>query len=223
MSYIIAILAIISALVIASLTKKESSKKKPSGNLIIFDTETNGFPTNWNASPKEITNWPRMVSIAWYKIDPTGTILNEQYHLIQPNGFTYKSEAIKIHSITQEYAAAHGTELSIVLNKLQLDVQDSKYLIAHNIDFDYAVVLCELVRMKQPIDYFTSLKQICTMKSSTDYCAIKTSRGNKYPKLEELYQKLFKQSLNTKHNSKTDAEACMKSFKALYNRNIIKF
>ena len=178
MSYIVAIIAIISALAIASLTKKGSTKNKPSGNLIIFDTETNGFPSNWNSSPKDITNWPRMVSIAWYKIDPTGTILNEQYHLIQPNSFTYNSEAIKIHGITQEYAAAHGTELSIVLNKIQLDVQDSKYLIAHNIDFDYAVLLCELVRMKQSIDDVTSLKQICTMKSSTEYCAIKTSRGN---------------------------------------------
>ena len=61
------------------------------------------------------------------------------------------------------------------------------------------------------------------MKMSTNFCKISSSKGYKYPKLAELYRKLFSISISGVHNAQTDAEACMKCFKELYNQKVIKF
>ena len=102
-------------------------------------------------------------------------------------------------------------------------MSDASYLIAHNIDFDYPVALCEMIRCGFATEKLKSLKRICTMKSSTDFCKLPSARGYKYPKLVELYYKLFNKTLIETHNSKTDAAMCMLCFKELFNKQIIKF
>jgi len=223
-AFIVAFLALlVSKILFNSNPASKKERRLPNGNVVILDIETNGFPTNWKASVSDTYNWPRMVSISWFKIAPSGAILSQHSFIIKPNGFTIQESAVAIHGITTEQAIQIGTEPKDVLQQFETDISDAAYLVAHNIDFDYPVLLCEYIRSNVPQARLKSLQQICTMKSSMKYCNIRTSKGLKYPKLGELYKKLFNNTLSGAHTSKADAEACMKCFKELYNLNIITF
>lgn len=202
---------------------KNKPRLKPTGNLLIFDTETSGFPKNWKAALDDIDNWPRIVSISWNKIEPSGLLLSNKNFFIKPNDYFISNESVAIHGITNEVAHQKGFLLSDVLEEFNKELTDCSYLIAHNIEFDYAVTFCEYLRLKINTNKLSSIKQICTMKMSTDFCKIRSSKGYKYPKLSELYQKLFTVPISNAHNAQADADACMKCFKELYNQNVIKF
>lgn len=71
---------------------------------------------------------------------------------------------------------------------------DADIIVGHNIDFDVKVVGCEMFRYNINNE-LSSKRRICTMKSTTDLCKISGSYGYKYPKLQELYKKLFNKIL----------------------------
>jgi len=214
---------LIAQIIINSSNKVGNPLKLPTGNILIFDTETNGLPLDWKGRLDDTNNWPRIVSIAWYKISASGFILANKYFTIKPDGFSITNDSTNIHGITNQAAQQSGVALKDVLELFNSDIKDSKYLVAHNLEFDYAVTFCEYLRLKSNPTYFSSLDQICTMRRSTDFCKIPSSKGYKYPKLSELYRKLFSESISGIHNAQIDAEACMKCFKELYNQKIIKF
>jgi DNA polymerase III epsilon subunit-like protein len=214
---------IIAQIIVSS--KKESNVPlvKPTGNLLIFDTETNGFPNDWKASLYDTDNWPRIVSIAWNKIAPDGQLLSNNYAIIKPDGFSINAGSTSVHGISNANAEQNGLSLKDVLLLFEKELSDCKYLVAHNIEFDFAVVFAEYTRTNITTENFSSLTKICTMKKSTDFCRIPSSKGYKYPKLNELYQKLFSTTISNEHNAQIDADACMKCFKELYNKKVIKF
>jgi formylglycine-generating enzyme required for sulfatase activity len=55
-------------------------------------------------------------------------------------------------------------------------------------------------------------QSFCTMLLSTNYCRIPGYYGYKYPKLQELYRKLFGVTFDGVHNSFTDVNATVKCF-----------
>ena len=63
----------------------------------------------------------------------------------------------------------------------------------------------------------------CTMQASTDFCKIPShdGRGYKYPKLQELYKKLFGEAFNDAHNAMSDIEATEKCFWVLKEKKLI--
>ena len=65
------------------------------------------------------------------------------------------------------------------------------------------------------------LNQICTMKSSVDFCAIKSGNRFKFPKLEELHHKLFNEGFSGAHNAMNDVEALTRCFWGLKERNLV--
>lgn len=207
------------------LVNSEKSGDKlipPSGNLLIFDTETNGFPIDWKASLYDTENWPRIISIAWFKIAPNGQKLAAQSFIVKAD-FPIIIEAEKIHGISNSVANNLGVSVKEILSLFDKEILDCKYLIAHNIEFDFAVLFSEYLRLNIDTTELSSIKQICTMKQSLQYCKIPTKKGYKYPKLSELYEKLFSTKIINAHNANTDAEVCMECFKELYNKKIIKF
>lgn len=218
-----ALFAFFVAQLLLSKSKSVPIRPKATGNLIIIDTETNGFPVSWKSAETDVNSWPRMVSISWYKIAPAGNVLSAHTFVIKPEGFVIKESSTHVHGITQDWALERGVQLNIALAALQNDLQDSNYLVAHNMEFDYPVLVCEYLRSNLSTEQLQPLKKICTMKLSTQYCKLPGSGGRyKYPSLEELYTKLFTSQLQGKHTSENDAKACMLCFKELYNLNIIK-
>ena len=83
----------------------------------------------------------------------------------------------------------------------------------HGNKYDYSIMGSELLRNGFD-NNLISKDHICTMVSSTEFCRIEGPRGYKWPKLEELYFKLFEGNFNA-HNALDDIRACAKCFWAI--------
>jgi DNA polymerase-3 subunit alpha len=61
------------------------------------------------------------------------------------------------------------------------------------------------------------------MKETINYCAIQNYDGRyKFPKLTELYKKLFGYDIEQKHNAESDTLLTAKCFKELLDKGIIE-
>jgi len=178
---------------------------------LFFDTETTGVPDNWNAPITDFDNWPRIVQIAWLIYDREGNQILKNQFIIKPDDFVIPSAASNIHQITTEHALRYGESLEKALLKFEKHCEKSKYLIAHNINFDAKVTGSEFLRIlsRNPIP---RLKHICTMESSTNYCRLPGNYGYKWPTLSELHIKLFGVDFDGAHDALADIQATAKCF-----------
>lgn len=178
---------------------------------LFFDTETTGLPNNWGAPVSDVNNWPRMVQLAYLLYDDKGSKLIEGSHIIKPEGYSIPQEASKIHRITTERAVSEGRNLSEVLSQFSTHLNEAEVLVAHNISFDEKIVGAEFIR-KNMINSIPFKTRICTMTSTTNFCAIPGVRGYKWPKLQELHYKLFGEEFEEAHDASTDITATAKCF-----------
>jgi len=187
---------------------------------LFFDTETTWLPKNRKAPVSDTDNRPRMVQIARLIYDQNWNKLKEQSLIIQPEWYTIPEEASNVHRITTERAIQEGVNLSEVLQEFQNDIESVETVVAHNFSFDQKIVWAEFHR-KSMQDNISTKNSICTMQSSTNYCAIPWKYWNKRPNLTELHQKLFWKDFEEAHDALADVEACANCFRELKNLNII--
>ena len=188
--------------------------------ILFFDTETTGLPKNFNAPSTDLNNWPRMVQLAYIFQDIHGNVITKGNYIIKPDGYSIPTTSTSIHGISTERANKEGKILSDVLKKFNSLVIQSKYLVAHNVNFDVKILEAEFIRMKMKSS-LQSKSKICTMESSTNYCAINGTYGYKWPSLSELYYKLFNSILKESHNAEIDISATAKCFWALKQEGVI--
>lgn len=188
---------------------------------LFFDTETTGLPKNWKASYKELNNWPRLVQIAWIIADVNGSIIEQNNYFIKPSGFSIPEAATKIHKISTQKALQYGQELDFVLNHFNDCVNKSDAIIAHNLSFDLNVMASEMFRSNINSDILDK-EQICTMESTINFCKLPGNYGYKYPKLSELYQKLFQSAIDEAHDASVDIKATFRCFYELLKNKTIK-
>jgi DNA polymerase III epsilon subunit-like protein len=188
---------------------------------LFFDTETTGLPRNWRAPVTDVDNWPRLVQLAFLYYDGDGNLLSSGDHIIKPEGFLIPSTAVQIHGISTERAMLEGEALGPVLQSFHELIAEAEVLVAHNISFDEKIVGSELIRAGMP-NSLPSKRKICTMESTTDFCAIKGPYGNKWPKLAELHFQLFGTVFDEAHNAALDIQATAKCFWELKRRGVIR-
>ena len=188
---------------------------------LFFDTETTGVPKNYKAPASDTDNWPRLVQLGWILTDKDGNTLNEGNEIVKPDGFIIPADAANVHGITTEKAKQFGKPLQDVIELFLNDVKQVKYLVGHNISFDQRVVGAELYRLGFQ-DIVSNKQSICTMQSTIDYCEIPGYYGYKYPKLQELYTKLFGCKFEDAHDAMADITATMKCFFELKRIGVIK-
>ncbi len=188
--------------------------------ILFFDTETTGLPKDWKAPLTDFKNWPRMVQLAYIFTDNDGDVISQGDYIIKPDGYTIPTESSAIHGISTERAIIEGIDLRFVLDEFYTLISKAEYLVAHNISFDEKIVGAEFLRNKMQ-DSISSKRKICTMKSSTDFCAIDGSYGYKWPSLSELYYKLFHSNFEEAHNAAVDINATAKCFWELKKKGII--
>ncbi|MEQ1883107.1 MAG: hypothetical protein ABL878_19305 [Burkholderiales bacterium] len=77
--------------------------------------------------------------------------------------------------------------------------------------FDEKILGAEFLRAgySNPLE---SKKRKCTMQEATDFCRLPGPYGYKWPKLDELYRKLFKESLTGAHRALIDVRACARCY-----------
>lgn len=117
-----------------------------------------------------------------------------------------------------EDISSHIHRLFLMLDVDHKRMYDTKYIIGHNIEYDINCLVAFYERNKNKIEFkefsvlfyiefinsLPNLKKVCTMKETIDFCGVKNKYGNKFPKLEELYYKLFKEKIEGSHNAVND-------------------
>jgi len=187
---------------------------------IFFDTETTGVPLNYKAPTTDSNNWPRLVQLGWILMDSKSNKLSQHDYIVRPEGFSIPAEAARVHGITTERALKEGRDLTEVIDEFMADFDKATFVVGHNISFDQNIIGAELVRLHRP-DVMKSKRTYCTMQAGTDFCRIPGRYGYKWPKLQELYVRLFGHDFEGAHNAMADIEATQECFWEMHNRGLI--
>ena len=191
---------------------------------LIFDTETTGLPKRWKAPISDTDNWPRCVQIAWQLHDQHGDMVSNKEFIVHPDGFTIPYESEQIHGISTELAIEKGIPLREVLEHFQADLNQTQFVVGHNVSFDLNIMGAEFFRENVE----TQLNSLPVLDTCTELtatlCQLPGGRGGKYklPTLTELYEFLFHSSFSEAHNASADVEATTRAFLELVRKNIIQ-
>ncbi|TCD03836.1 DNA polymerase III subunit alpha [Pedobacter psychroterrae] len=191
---------------------------------LIFDTETTGLPRNWNAPITDTDNWPRCIQIAWQLHDDFGNLIEHQDYLVKPEGFNIPYDAERIHGISTELADEQGTALQEVLEKFNIALSKSKFIVGQNIGFDVNIMGCEFHRLGVE----SRMSQMPVLDTCTEITAellkLPGGRGGKFklPNLTELHQYLFGEPFSEAHNATADVEATTRCFLQLLKIDAFK-
>src|SRR5690348_659328 len=112
----------------------------------IFDTETTGIPHNKTAPITDLDNWPRLVQLAWQLHDAKGKLLSQHNFIIKPDGFDIPFKSEQVHGISTKRALEEGHDLKKVLDIFVSELEKTKVLVVHNIEFDINIIGAEFIR-----------------------------------------------------------------------------
>lgn len=202
--------------------------------ILFFDTETNGLPKSWHASPYKTQNWPAILSLAWQRWDYDGAlrfIEKGDYLIAPPHTIVWDEGAEKIHGITRAHASTHGRRAADVFPEFVNRVRGVDLIVAHNMAFDKTVLVAELIRINPSfvMDWWPRF-EYCTCEGTKTLCALPAAcaRPNprdpyKKPKLVELYKFLFPTAAADFpfHSATGDTECLVLCFNELVRRRVI--
>ncbi len=184
-------------------------------NVLIFDIETTGLPQcisfNNYYDPRETKYYDnsRMIELGYIICSRNGILIKEVDNLIKPDNFSINNS--NIHGITNVMANGFGKDIKTVLNDLQKDLKNVSTIIAHNINFDYSILLSECYRYfdinHTIITDIISKHQICTMKMGKDFL-----NTYKFPKLIDLHKHLFNRDIKQEHRALSDVKLCAECY-----------
>ncbi|PZR19759.1 MAG: DNA polymerase III subunit alpha [Flavobacterium psychrophilum] len=189
---------------------------------LIFDTETTGLPKRWDAPISDTDNWPRCIQIAWQLHDEMGQLIEHQDYMVRPDGFNIPYDAERIHGISTELATEQGISLAEVLEKFNIALSKSKFIVGQNVGFDVNIMGSEFYRMGVE-NSMASMKVLDTCTEVTaELLRLPGGRGGKFklPTLTELHQYLFNEPFAEAHNATADVEATTRCFLELVKRQI---
>ena len=189
---------------------------------LIFDTETTGLPRSWAAPITDTDNWPRCIQIAWQLHDEMGNLVEHQDYLVKPEGFNIPYDAERIHGISTELAMEQGIPLMEVLEKFNIALSKTKFIVGQNVGFDVNIMGCEFHRMNVGSDMVKMpVLDTCT-ETTAELLKLPGGRGGKFklPTLTELHQYLFGQPFAEAHNATADVEATTRCFLELIKREV---
>ena len=186
-----------------------------------FDTETTGLPKDFRAPSSDTDKWPRLVQLSWILEDDRRVELSRGDFIIRPDGFVIPEEASNVHGIDTDRATRTGVEVKEAVYYFLGAARCADVLVGHNVTFDMHIVGAEMYRIWKK-DYLDGMKTVDTMQESVDFCAIPGRNGSyKWPKLLELYRKLFGVEFDGAHNSMFDVEATERCFWELKRQGIL--
>lgn len=191
--------------------------------ILVFDSETTGLPPKGAKYETDFDQFPHVVQLAWF--------FNDTYHdyIIRPDGWTIPAEATKVHGITTEQALEQGKDWFFVVSLFIADCLEAEKLVGHNIYFDSSIIKANILRENVPeiAEFVESAlhkdKRVCTMMKTIKFVNAKyeNGRGGKFPRLEELYTKLFNETFDA-HNALEDVKATLRCALKLNELQIIE-
>ena len=137
--------------------------------------------------------------------------------ILKPDGYSIPESSARIHGISNAQAIKEGEDRKHVIGFLDQVLGNSNIIIGHNVSFDLNVVKAEIIRVKGIENALFTKKNhnvVDTMKMGMNICKIpnlsfhtRMSQPYKYPKLDELYYKLFNKHFDNHHDAMADIQA----------------
>lgn len=168
---------------------------------IILDTETTGLPRTprfgawYNPSETRYYDDARVIQVA--------VVSETESHtwFIQPEGF--KVENSEFHGITHEMAMSGVSWDTMIVELLEV-LGRYEVIVGHNVLFDINVLAAEMYRREQLAiaGEFLSIPYECTM-----YMGKLHMHSRRFPKLIVLYEYLFGEKMEQKHDALEDCQA----------------
>lgn len=180
---------------------------------LFFDTETTGINRRDD----------RIVQLAWILTDEKGHEVDRCSLIVRPRGYIIPKRASEVHGITTQAAHKKGHELEYVLAKFSEVAERTSNLVAHNLPFDFAILETAYKEVGLNFPLYGKV-QIDTMRLSAEWCRLPKLNGRagfKFPRLEELYYRLFGEAIHSAHDAMADTEACMRSYWRLVDLGVI--
>ena len=194
-------------------------------DVCFFDCETTGVPAKGLKWDADFEQFPHVVQLAWSLGD------KEKSYIIKPDNYEIPPETTAIHGITTERAIKEGVPFAEVVNEFLADANAAPLVCAHNIYFDSSMLKANVLRYcgreyydAHVEDALHKGKRIDTMMKTIKFVGALYSNGRpgKYPKLEELYSKLFPGETFPAHDALEDIRALRSCVPELVNLGIIE-
>ena len=185
----------------------------------MFDTETTGFI---NKKEIDLLKQPYVIQFAgilWELKDGTYRELERRNIFVNP-GIPIPYWASQVHHI-YDIDVKDAPSMQSQIDSIMEFINTADILIWHNIEYDEDMMKLELRRHEKSYLYAPD-QIVCTMKNTVDFCALQWKWERlKYPKLWELYKKLFGEYFIGAHDAMTDVEATLKCFLELEKQWVI--
>lgn len=152
---------------------------------VVVDVETTGLIKDRELRPskKNLSNFPRIVEIAWAIFSSKGELISEATYIIKQIS-PIPQEAIDKHGITDADCEKDGHEVTEILQKFSNDINGCLRIVGHNIMFDKRVIESEFIRAGIPLP-FIGMTKYDTLQMARQHYKI-----GGYPKLGEVYKRL---------------------------------
>jgi len=185
---------------------------------LIIDIETNGI-----GSFRPPRQRPIQISFELIKLD--GSSLKKYSKFIKNVKKIQWGNSIGNCPWSVEFLNKNGIPIEDCMKEIENYLDEKTICVGHNIDFDIDTLLYHY-----DSDKLKTLKRICTMKTTTNYCKIKmennyynNSNNYKWPKLYELADKLkIEYDYGKFHDSNYDVEITKKCFLKLFDLKYYK-
>ena len=203
--------------------------------VLVFDTETTGLLPKLPAS---LDQFPHIIQLSYMIWNLTSQRVEETYNAyvrVDPS-VDISPKITEITGITREICDTRGVLIMEALTRFYQAYTSCDMVVAHNLDFDRAVVLAEMDRHREVLadsvdhgifsDAFNREHKIdlyCTMRATTQMCNLVRECPSKYPggkpyqykkppKLSELHEYLFGETPENLHNAVVDVAICLRCF-----------
>jgi DNA polymerase III subunit epsilon len=192
--------------------------------ILFFDTETTGF-YDFKApvgDPKQ----PYLVQLAAMLTEDDGKEINSISCVITPDEYEIPVGASNVHGITTARAREVGVNVRPVLSIFGYMASNADRLVAHNVDYDLAVMNTQFLRQKSAFSLDDGPEPFCTMRSTTDICKIPHANQRpgpvqyKWPKLQEAYKHFFDEEFEGAHDALADVRACKRIYFHLLEKGL---
>lgn len=200
---------------ISEIEKNDITKYLLDDIYCIVDIETSGFPKKNN----DKIIYPEILQIAWILTNNKGVLIKKNSYIVKTD-FYRNNYNENVLNIDFKVADLVGYPIDEIIKKFVEDLKISDFVVGHNIEFDIDI-LANYFMTHYGINPFKQKRIICTMKSTVDFCKIENSYGYKFPKLSELYNKLFDYEISNSHNAEVDILHTLKCFKKLKKIGLI--
>lgn len=179
---------------------------------LVVDVETTGLPSKrgekkYNPADVDAFNSARMLQICAALCDEHFNVQAVVSEYVRGH-FTIRNSYI--HGITPNMCK-NATPAIEIFNKIDELVCKSKYIVAHNAEFDINVMLSELFRLvpnhsdaPRMIANMIARKVFCSMIGTKNIVRAQGARGLKNPKLADLYKFALGRSMDNAHNAMHD-------------------